>query len=171
MDAKKLIENALIDLSKEYSIDHITVQMILDKSTLGRTTFYRYFRDKYDVQEQIFLEKLQDIVESKDSLDGKVFYVRMLTLIQDNREFFYSFLTRFNGEAFDDFILKIVEKSIMRNFQHKEYFKNQEKYMKYALAYFTKGTYAVMKEYIMSGCKENIEDFAEFLVELSPTMR
>jgi len=54
-----LLSNALVALMQEKSIDKITVQEVLDRATVGRSTFYLHYRDKDD----LFLCVLEDGLE------------------------------------------------------------------------------------------------------------
>ena len=52
---------ALVTLIQEKPIDAITVQDVLDRASVGRSTFYLHFRDKDDLllsQLEIFLERM-----------------------------------------------------------------------------------------------------------------
>ena len=46
---RSLLGNALIALMQEKSIDKITVQEVLDRATVSRSTFYLHYRDKDDL--------------------------------------------------------------------------------------------------------------------------
>ena len=45
-------ENALLTLLEDHSFEHLTVEQICQEALLHRSSFYRYFRDKYDLLEQ-----------------------------------------------------------------------------------------------------------------------
>jgi AcrR family transcriptional regulator len=49
--SRRLIVEALIALMREKRYDRITVQEIIDRADVGRTTFYAQFRNKEDVLE------------------------------------------------------------------------------------------------------------------------
>ena len=53
------LSDALVALMQEKSIDKITVQEVLDRATVGRSTFYLHYRDKDD----LFLCVLEDGLE------------------------------------------------------------------------------------------------------------
>jgi AcrR family transcriptional regulator len=46
---QQLLQNALIDLILEKGYDDITIQDLLDRANLGRSTFYTHYRDKEDL--------------------------------------------------------------------------------------------------------------------------
>src|SRR5216684_8131740 len=53
------LSDALVALMQEKPIDKITVQEVLDRATVGRSTFYLHYRDKDD----LFLCVLEDGLE------------------------------------------------------------------------------------------------------------
>src|SRR6202012_5392571 len=46
---RDLLHRALLDLIAEKGYPHITVQDILDRADVGRSTFYTHYRDKEDL--------------------------------------------------------------------------------------------------------------------------
>lgn len=59
----KLLQDALIELIEERGFDAITVGDIAERAMVNRTTFYRYYQDKYDLVEKIFeaaAERMRD---------------------------------------------------------------------------------------------------------------
>lgn len=55
---KQNIINAFVALTKEKSIDTITVQEIADKAMVNRATFYAHYHDKQDLYEQVFKQAI-----------------------------------------------------------------------------------------------------------------
>ncbi len=51
--------SALIELIQEKPIDDVTVQEVLDRASVGRSTFYLHFRDKND----LLLSQLENFLE------------------------------------------------------------------------------------------------------------
>ncbi len=51
--------NALVQLIQEKPIDEVTVQEVLDRASVGRSTFYFHFRDKND----LLLSQLEKFLE------------------------------------------------------------------------------------------------------------
>jgi len=55
---RKLIQQALFDLTLEKGFASITVRDIADRAQVNRSTFYRHFLDKYDLLNQ-YMDELQ----------------------------------------------------------------------------------------------------------------
>ena len=62
---RSLLSNALVALMQEKSINKITVQEVLDRASVGRSTFYLHFRDKNDLllsQLETFLATMSTVL-------------------------------------------------------------------------------------------------------------
>jgi AcrR family transcriptional regulator len=59
---RKFLQGALTELVAEKDYDTITVQEILDRADVGRSTFYTHYRDKDDLLHSI-LERLDELFE------------------------------------------------------------------------------------------------------------
>ena len=69
---RKNIEDSFIRLLERRNFSMITVQDILDEALINRKTFYRYYRDKYDLAEQIirgFYGKLERLFLERSDRD------------------------------------------------------------------------------------------------------
>ncbi len=56
---KKNIKESFIFLLENKSFKDITVQNIIDTALINRSTFYKYYKDKYDLAEQLSDEYIQ----------------------------------------------------------------------------------------------------------------
>ena len=65
-------QNALLTLLEEHSFEHLTVDQICQEALLHRSSFYRYFRDKYDLLEQTLGTQINRLVDSSDSEDDLI---------------------------------------------------------------------------------------------------
>lgn len=64
------IRNTFIQLLNEKDFESITVQNILDRALINRTTFYKHYSDKYDLAESIakdFLERFKSLTDVRFS--------------------------------------------------------------------------------------------------------
>ncbi len=58
---KILLREALIDLIEEKGFDTLTVGELTERAMVSRAAFYRNYRDKYDLVEQIFEEAMSTL--------------------------------------------------------------------------------------------------------------
>lgn len=72
---RQAIRSAFISLMNEKGFAHITVQDILERALINRKTFYKYYRDKYDLAETLgreFLALFDRITAERFSENGKL---------------------------------------------------------------------------------------------------
>ena len=56
---QKLLRDSLIELIEEKGFAALTVGEIAERAMVSRAAFYRNYKDKYDLVEQIFAEAMQ----------------------------------------------------------------------------------------------------------------
>ena len=61
---KRAIMLSLLKLLKQKSVDKVTVKDICDECEINRNTFYYYFKDIYDVLNNIFMEEIEEKVRA-----------------------------------------------------------------------------------------------------------
>src|SRR5215203_4321316 len=59
---QKLLREALVELIEERGFDALTVGEIAERAMVSRAAFYRTYRDKYDLVEQIFEEAMSALL-------------------------------------------------------------------------------------------------------------
>lgn len=60
-------ETALEQLLQKKSFEHLTVDEICSAALLHRSSFYRYFHDKYDLLEHLITSRVNEVVEQSSS--------------------------------------------------------------------------------------------------------
>src|ERR1700692_1082233 len=66
---------ALLELMVEKPIDEVTVQEVLDRASVGRSTFYLHFRDKNDLllsQLEMFLATMSNMLSLRKEKSHRV---------------------------------------------------------------------------------------------------
>src|SRR5687767_441176 len=91
--SRRLIVDALLALMLEKRFDRITVQEIIDRADVGRTTFYAQFRNKEDVLESE-LERVfgllheQHLASAEDSADELLPSLELFRHVQEQQAFY-----------------------------------------------------------------------------------
>ena len=65
---QKLLRDALVELIDERGFDAITVGELTTRAMVSRAAFYRNYRDKYDLVEQIFAEAMSALLAAVGDL-------------------------------------------------------------------------------------------------------
>lgn len=69
-DKKTKIFNAAFELFKKKGTENTSIQEIVDHAGVAKGTFYLYFKDKYDLQEQLIIKKSYELFHyALDQLD------------------------------------------------------------------------------------------------------
>ncbi|MBY8882117.1 TetR/AcrR family transcriptional regulator [Actinacidiphila acidipaludis] len=59
---RRLLRDALVDLTEERGFERLTVGEITGRAMVSRAAFYRNYRDKYQLAEQIFDEAMAELL-------------------------------------------------------------------------------------------------------------
>jgi AcrR family transcriptional regulator len=121
--------SALVALIQEKSIDDVTVQEVLDRASVGRSTFYLHFRDTDDLllsQLEKFLEMMSTALSVRKEKSHRVVPVEELFAHIGNQNKMYRALAD-SGRLPDFFDLaqgyargieqRLVESDVSRNYE------------------------------------------------------
>jgi len=112
---RRQLSQALVDLIKVKRFDDITVQNVIDRAGVGRSTFYSHFRDKEDVfaqQWEQFMERLAGQINWAKAGTGSFVPVRSLFQHLQEARSFYRGLVRSRK-------IDAIFKSGIENLSHK----------------------------------------------------
>ncbi len=152
------IQNAFIFFLETKDIHEITVSDICKKADINRSTFYANFLDIYDLSEKI-IDSLHDeiILLYHDELvsgKSKGDYIKLFNHVKENQGIYKTY---FKLEK---------DKSNHKWFYNKrlavEFFENKN--IDYHVEFFRNGFNALLKLWLMNGCKETPEEL-EAIIE------
>jgi AcrR family transcriptional regulator len=94
---QRSLSGALVELITEKRFDEITVQEVIDRADVGRSTFYSHFRDKEDLFQkdwERFLDGLAQHIEWGQARQGRFVPVEYLFSHLQEFQSFYKSLVR-----------------------------------------------------------------------------
>ena len=109
---KELLADSFLELAEKEPINKITIANIVDNCEVTQPTFYRYFKDKYDMIAWIYAKQAGEYIGKigengylwKDTLlDGMRFY-------NENRKFMVNALKHTSGR--DSFLFQMSDMNI-----------------------------------------------------------
>ena len=166
-----LMDEALISLLDKKSIEFITVKEICEKASVNRSTFYLHYesindllvetadyvnekfisyfdKDVNNFIEEIKTSKLEDL-----KLIKKEYLTPYLNFVKDNKKIFKASFSKYNSLEKNIFI-PILER-----------FNVPEKDRKYLVTFYISGIMAIIKNWIINDCKDEISDIEEIIVK------
>lgn len=120
--AKEILTESFQELAAKKSIDKITIQEIVNNCGYSPATFYRHFKDKYDLIAWEHTRAVADIVNqtSADDYEWKQTLYDGARLYDENREYlvnllqntsghdsFVRYMTEINCDALEKYILSV----------------------------------------------------------------
>lgn len=165
---KQAIKDAFWDLYKLNRIEAISVKDITGKAGYNRTTFYAYFKDVYDVLEQIE-EGLMPGVEHLPPIDlnqnnNQDFMVNIMTFYEKNSEY-YSVLLSDKGDPRFAQKIKQLFKAMMRETLADRLDRPDDE-TDYALEFLVSATLATLKYWYDQDKKMPIERLMPMMYKL-----
>ncbi len=120
---RKLILDALIELTIQKGFSNVTVRDIAQHAGINRATFYRHYQDKFDLIDRYYqaVYDLLDAPESESLLTGvgsakaSSGLVRMLEHIRANATFYRVMLGKNGDPAFAEKVRQYIEKRLRRS--------------------------------------------------------
>lgn len=173
------MDKALLSLLEEKDFQYITIKEICERAEVNRSTFYLHyetigellseameyvmsrFQEKFNTFETIKSEDIETMPTEKLILITPEYLIPYLEFVKDNSRIFKVAALQpevvSTGTIFNLFYTKIFY-PIMKRFGIEEY------EIKYKLAFYLNGIYAVINEWIRNNCKEDVDTMAKLIV-------
>lgn len=163
---KQLIEESISDLLQKEPFESITVTDIISNCNISRRTFYYYFKDKFDLVEQIFLEDLMNFYEvcgDKVSRNRDIFTRYHFEAIK-RRSAFYAKILR-DSWAFDKYcqIVKATTSAVSEGAA-----KHPESWGNYFHTSSVSTSARFVLDWVTDGCVMPIDDAIVTMWQLQP---
>lgn len=107
--AKELLAEAFIEVAQTKKIDKITVKDITQNCGYSSATFYRQFKDKYDLIAWSYTQDIRSIVDRSEYTEGswKQVLTEVAKYFDKQREYLSNLLLHTNG--YDSFVNNMAQ--------------------------------------------------------------
>ena len=152
---KQHIEDMLFKLLLEKSYSDIDIKELCDKAYVGRTSFYRYFKDLDDVILFAFIRMWNDWcdthrvkIRKKFSLDNAVTFFEYNLSIKNRLDLVYR-------NNLEHVLLKSFEDIMIENGEHN-----------YESRFYGYGLFSMLKEWWLRNFKETPNEMADIIIRI-----
>lgn len=165
-------KNAIVDgfnrLIKENDFHKISVDMIMKVAGVSRSTFYRHFKDKYDVMNEIYKNLLDYYVDPKQSSNYRELCFHLFSYAQDNLKIFKNALDSTGFNSFGNFIYEYSYETALAITKSHRDGKGFTPIEELQVDIFCNGICAVYKNMVNQRYNINPSDAADALYEMMP---
>lgn len=161
---KQKLREAFWELYKEKRIDKISIKEITDMAGYNRGTFYLYYKDVYDILDQLENELLSSLDEISDILvrfaiskEGYIEeYNRLIKYLKENNQYI-SVLFGENGDAYFQSKYKDVLKECLKEHIDMNAVEYSEDTVDFSLEFFISGLLGLILYYLAKHKEPNIQ--------------
>lgn len=166
---QELLAESLIELLETKSLEKITIQNIADNCCLTRTTFYRYFKDKYELMNWIYYHEIQSFLdEHPDIFSWKDLLNVVAHFIKNNSVFFKNIIDYKGQNSFEDFLFSYGSTYCINhilNFTNEKELSSEDSI---SITIYIGGTMKAFFEWIKRDCDTDSEIIAKIMSECMP---
>ena len=147
------LRKALIELLLKYDFNEITVKLICDKALVHKQTFYKHYKDKYD----LFHDVANSIIETSISLDdnsncSKVYFTTIIKNVINISILYKDFIISVSK---NEILIEIIHNALMKYIMIVlNKFKN-ERVLKYDIKLIASGISGALEYMILDFLQDN----------------
>lgn len=161
---KDYIAYAFQEILKVMPFDDITVQEIAEACKISRTTFYRYFDDKYDLLIWIYTEQINSIYAS--DADSRQKFIDIFRFMNENQHYFKQALLNDQHKTLEAYMFKLSLDSVSGFIAERwgcDVNALPEDLMR-SIEFGTAGSFYTWKKWLFSGSEETPEHLADKII-------
>lgn len=168
MDYRKILMGTIVELMQENDFDDITVQMILDRSSISRSTFYRYFRDKYDLVDSYYVDTVRQFWGEEDTTDWKIYLTQVFRFLKDHATYFRKAYRITGDNSFWNGITNYSVLTVTEGYRRIHNKAELDVVEKYKISAYVNSQIYLSRLWLDDGCPISCEDMAELVCSLTP---
>ena len=159
MGIKGLVASALIDLAIKEHTSRIPVKLICDAAHISRTTFYKYFKDVYDIIEYIIKQDAMQTLDVyvKNRCSGQMIMANWFASFYAHKDFYRIAITESGQNSFFETVLSLIEEYNIVVF--KPLIKDEQE-LAYCAYKYSALQVMLLRKWILDGMKMSPEELA-----------
>lgn len=167
-NTQKRILQAFYDLVQNYSFDCITIDMILKKSEVSKSTFYRYFHDKYELMDLYYRDSLNKIFKNADNLSWFDTTYLIIEFLNKHETFFKNIFKTEGQNSFFNFLSEYTVLFCKNTYIRNKGSEDLSFEESAAIELYCYGSVAITKKWVCSGMPQSPKELAELFDKCIP---
>lgn len=164
----RLIE-VMFELMSKKRIDSIRLSEITTLAKVSKSTFYRYFRDKYDLMNCCYDYVIGNMIKSELKYDNWLDVIEMqFQFFYENRNYLKNGFCTNKFDSLEQFIIKYSEQFYIKEVKIRTHSDTLDNKMLSAIHFNCAGSVAILRRWIESGTPTNYKDEARIHYDLMP---
>lgn len=166
MKTREIILGSMKKLLKEKTIEKIRVQDIISDAGVSKATFYKYFKDKYDIAMAFYMDNLvsEQLLKNNEP-DRRDRFIKLFTYMKENR-FYLKRLLEIEGQnSFQMFLRNETMDSYLKEIADQYHYDDVSSLGLLADAYLAASN-VIIKKWIEADCKTSVAEIADFILHL-----
>lgn len=167
---KDIFAASLMELLSKMPLTKINVKDIVENCDLSRQTFYRYFKDKYDLINWCLKREMDQLNEEleKDPTAYLQITIRLLNMIKSQKNFYISAFKMSGQNAMVDFFINYSARFGIEYFYPQVHDEKSWEKLAFAFRYTAYGSVYSIINWALTGMKESPENLANLMADAMP---
>ena len=158
---KRTIQITFLQLLEKQSMDKVTVRDIVEECGINRNTFYYYYKDIYDLLEDVFKEELKRLESIENNVtDWKITLEYTTKIVLEHKKAIENvYLSKFS-DVVENYLFTAAAKSIRKYiWQKKEEYHISDKNMQFLCDYCSYTIVGMMVHWIRGNMQYDADEF------------
>lgn len=170
MNAKKRTRKAFLLLMKKHPFDKITIDMIVGEADISRTTFYRYYSDKYELASDSYESIVNTIISKENGNNWHQLLEEVLIFYCENKDVYQKLLKVKGYNSFYNFLHSFTERFYRDTYLARCGKNEPDTEDKIRLDFLCKGQVGILVSWLQRNCTEPDDPalFARIMYNLIP---
>lgn len=169
-ETKEILAESLKELLTTKTLEHITVQDIAENCQISRATFYRNFKDKYELSNWIYRTYIEAILKRNPEIDGwKSMLLQAISFQKENQNYFAAIWSFQGQNSFQDFLFNFGREYCWLLLKKLLGTEKLDQELLVAIDIYIAGTERVISDWVQKGCNGSPKDFTQILCECMPS--
>lgn len=168
ISTKEKIAKSFAGLLREKRFDYVTIQMIIKESGISKTTFYRHFKDKYDVMEYYYDTNIQRYYKNRAPENWEQHTYSTMSFLAQNKDYFLKALEVEGQNSFSEFIIKYSNFYTEMRLKQTKNLEVLSKEDHATIEFFSAGTLRVTELWLRGKIQCSVAEISQFIADFTP---